>query len=286
MDGTITSSPNVTVTDHPGLGTAVNEPAQETSAPEAASETSEQGDSQAGTSQERSENGQSNQGQGRKKWTPIDEIRDLRAWRREARQRETTYQSELSTVRQQLDELKQLQQSGPGKTARNPADFWQDPEARIQSALDERLERLEGSLLERFSMSREQEAQQQALVREQESAVEFIRSQSNYSREDEEDLIDIIESVPLAERQNTSPTRMAQWAWFTLMNQRGVGDRSQAKQRAGTVIGQPPGVGLAGKQWSQAEFDKAVDTLEKQGAKADDKLLAELVAAAKEGRVR
>lgn len=276
----------VSVSDIPP-GTAVNEASESQttgvgSGTELGADTGSQSDN-AGGEQSTSEDGQSQAGQ-RRTHTKLDEIRELRAWRREARQRETAYQSELQQMRQQLEELRQQSQPGQRKTARNPAEFWQDPEARIQNALDERLERLEGSLLERFSMSREQEAQQMALRQEQESAVEFIRSQPNYSPEDDDDIIDIIETIP--NRENLSPSWVAEYAWMKLNQERGISDKSVAKARASTVIGQPPGVGLSGKIWSKAEFDRTVDALEKQGARADSKLLAELEAAVKENRVR
>ena len=135
-------------------------------------------------------------------------------------------------------------------------------------------------------MSREMEVQQQVLHQKQESAVEFIRSQPNYSPEDDEDLIDIIESIPLQQRQTMDPEWVSEWAWMKLQSERGVRDTSKSRARASSVVGQPPGAGLSGKVWSKAEFDATVDMLEKQGVKADSKLLDELMSAAKEGRVR
>ena len=142
-DGTLTSG-TVTVSDVTP-GTAVTEtPAPETGSGSAAPETQSP---EAGGSKDSPEDGQQNQGQ-RRGWSKVDEIRDLRAWRREARQREAGYQSELAGVRQQLDELRQLQQPNQGKTARNPSDFWQDPEAALQRNLEERLGGLEERLLD------------------------------------------------------------------------------------------------------------------------------------------
>lgn len=285
VDGMFTPSANVTISDMPS-GTAVTEPpAQETGSESAVPESASQGASpEAGSPQGSSEDGQQQPGQ--RRWSKVDEIRDLRAWRREARQRETGYQQELSSVRQQLEELRQMQQPNPSKTARNPSDFWQDPEAALQRNLEERLGGLEERLLDRISMSREMEQHQQVLHQKQETAVEFIRSQPNYSQEDDEDLIDIIESIPLQQRQTLEPEWVAEWAWLKLNQSRGVGDRSKSRARASSVVGQPPGAGLSGKVWSKAEFDATVDLLDKQGAKADSKLLDELMSAAKEGRVR
>jgi hypothetical protein len=286
-DATLTPTANVTITDMPS-GTAGTETApSQTGA--AGSGTQLGADlepkSDAGEPQGSTDDGQSQSGQ-RRGWSKVDEIRDLRAWRREARQREAGYQSELAGVRQQLEELRQLQQPGRKGTERNPADFWQDPLAAQERLLEERLGGMEERLLDRFQMSREMEAQQQELAQRQVSAVEFIRSQPNYAPEDDEDLIDIIESIPVQRRQTLDPEWVAEWAWLKLNQDRGVGNRSQARARASSVIGQPPGVGLSGKVWSKAEFDATVDALDKQGHRADQKLLDELMSAAKEGRVR
>jgi hypothetical protein len=285
-DGTLTSEPTVTVTD---LGSTAG---TETAPPQTGAGGSGtplgadlEPKSDAGEPQGSTEDGQSQTG-ARRGWSKVDEIRDLRAWRREARQREAGYQSELAQVRQQLEELRQLQQPGRKGTARNPAEFWQDPLKAQEQLLEERLGGMEERLLERFQMSREMEAQQQEMYQRQVSAVEFIRSQPNYAPEDDEDLIDIIEAIPAQRRAQLDPEWVAEWAWLKLNQERGVGDRSQARHRASTVVGQPPGVGLAGKIWSKAEFDRTVDLLEKQGAKADQKLLDELMSAAKEGRVK
>lgn len=284
-DTALTSAPTTTVTDI-GAGTAVTtEPTnqgQGSAAPEGQTST----DSSAGGPQGTTEDGQQQTGQ-RRGWSKVDEIRDLRQWRREAKQREAAIQNELLTTRQMLEELRQGQkQPGRGGTARTPADFWQDPEAALARRLEEGLGTLEERILGQMHQTREMDAQQYQVAREQESAVEFIRSQSNYAPEDDEDLIDIIESIPQQTRASLSPQWVAEYAWMKLMQERGVGSRSLAKQRASGVIGQPPGVGLAGKVWNKSEFDAAVDALERQGAKADDKLLGELMAAAKEGRVR
>ena len=271
----------VTVTDIPATAveqTPAQEPGPGIAAPEEIAP-------EAGGSQETPEGGQG-QPEPRRGWTKVDEIRDLRAWRREARQREAAYQNEIAQVRQQLEELRQLQQPGQKGPARTPGAFWQDPESAIDRRLEERLGTMEERLLDRFMMSREMEAQQQELAQRQVSAVEFIRSQPNYQPQDDEDLIDIIETIPVQRRQAMDPEWVAEWAWLKLNQERGVGDRSRARSRASTVVGQPPGVGLAGKIWSKAEFDRTVDELEKQGHKADQKLLDELMAAAKEGRVK
>src|ERR1017187_9875075 len=100
-----------------------------------------------------------------------------------------------------------------------------------------------------------------ALRQEQASAAEFIRSQQGYDPTDDEDLIEIIETIP--NRQHLSPQWVAEYAWMKLQGKRGVGDRSLQKQRASGVQGQPPGVGFGRKVWSKADFDAALDMIEK-----------------------
>lgn len=286
-DGTLTSESGITVTDvQPGTAVTDNNGTQ---APVVGSGTQLGEDtlpkSEGGSSQEPADDGQS-QTSGRRKWTPIDEIRELRASRRESRQRESALQDQLRQLTSQLDEIRQLQQPRQRGTARTPADFWQDPEGTLSRNLDDRLAALEDRMLSSIQMTREQEAFQMNLAREQEGAVEFIRSQPNYAPEDDEDIIDIIESIPAQTRESLSPQWVAEYAWMKLNAERGVGNRSVARARASTVVGQPPGVGLGQKVWSKSEFDATVDLLEKQGIKADPKLISELESAVKEGRVR
>ncbi|PWT87991.1 MAG: hypothetical protein C5B54_11370 [Acidobacteria bacterium] len=281
-DTVLTSEPVVTVTDHPGTGTAeTSMVSQEETKGSAAPETTSP---EAGASSERTEDGQERSGS--RRWTKIDEIRELRASRRQERQARESLQAELSQLRQQIEEYRQFGQPGQGRPARTPADFWQDPEGSLARSMDERLETLEGRLMDRIAMTREQEAFASQIRQEQESAVEFIRSQANYAPEDDEDLIDIIESIPAQTRVSLSPQWVAEYAWMKLMQERGVSDRSTARARASTVIGQPPGPGLSGKIYSKAEFDNLVDALEKQGQNADPKLLKELEMAVREGRVK
>ena len=138
-DGTMTAA-NVTISDVPAGTTVTEDASSQAHAPGSGTELgadSEPKSDNAGGPQGSPEDGQQGQGQ-RRGWSKVDEIRDLRAWRREARQREAGYQSELAGVRQQLEELRQLQQPNRGKAERDPSKFWQDPEAAIERNLEER----------------------------------------------------------------------------------------------------------------------------------------------------
>lgn len=258
-DATVTETPVQT----PGTGTV----APETNAPE------------DGSSQEATEGGQQQTGQRRGK-SLMDEVKELRAQRRELRDQVRSFDS----VRNELAELRDLvtrrDQEG---TAKTPANFWQDPEG----ALDRRLQNLRDELSQTFQQTREQEFHAQQLRQEQASAVEFIRSQQGYHQQDDEDLIEIIEGIPKRTREASSPSMIAEYAWMKLQQARGVGDRSLSKQRASGVQGQPPGTGFGRKNWSRAEFDAAVDMIEKNPSDPKHaELLKELEAAHKEGRVR
>ena len=284
-DTVITSAP---VDIIPGGASTVTEtPGQQTpvvgSGTELNGESSRQ--SEPSGSQDSTDDSQGNTGE-RRGWSKLDEIRELRASRREAREREAATLTELQQLRQQFEQLRQAQQQPrTGKPERDPSKFWQDPEASIQSALDERLERLQESMVERFQTTREEEYAQQALNYERGQAVEFIRSQKGYSQEDDEDLIEIIHENGLS---NLSPMQAARAAWSIFQQEKGIGDRSALKAQASGVVGQPPGVGLGKKVWSSAEYERTLDDLMKNPKYLIDhpELEAELMSAQREGRVR
>ena len=279
MDTTITSDP----VEETGSGTAVTEtPAQPTG-----TENADSGNTQVEGGQEQSstEGGQGQGGQGRKRWSIQDEVKELRAQRRELRERLGSFdqvREELAQLREQLNRPTQPQ------TAKTPANFFADPEARLQSLKDEIQEVVASqnqSLMQAFHQTREQEYAQQALRQEQASAAEFIRTQKGYDASDDDDLIEIIEAIP--NRQHLSPQWVAEFAWMKLQNQRGIGDRSLQKRQAASVQGQPPGAGFGQKNWSKQEWERALDSVEKNAHDPKNaELIKELEAAYKEGRVR
>lgn len=263
-------------------GTAVTEtPAQPTGSGDAVPQNTEV---EGGGEQSQAEGGQTETGQGRKRWSIQDEVKELRAQRRELRERLGGFdevRNELASLRDQLNRQSQ------SKDAKTPASFWQDPEGTLDAKLTEKLERLQEQMFQRFDTTREQEYAHQALRQEQASATEFIRTQKGYDPQDDEDLIEIIEAIPKRTRESSSPQMIAEYAWMKLQASRGVGDRTIAKQRASGVQGQPPGQGFGRKVWSKAEFDAAIDQIEKspQNPKFTE-LIAELESAHKEGRVK
>jgi hypothetical protein len=222
--------------------------------------------------------------QGRKRWSIQDEVKELRAQRRELREQLSQFGSvrdELASLREELNRRNQP----PGQ--KTPANFWQDPEGTIAEKLQAMRDDLRESITSEFHTTREQEFQQQALNQERAQALEFIRSQKGYDASDEDILADIIMDLPERMRLNASPMYLAEYAWMKLNSQRGVGDRSLAKQRASGVQGQPPGTGFGRKIWNKAEYEDALNQIEKTPTdpKWND-LIKELEAAHKENRVR
>lgn len=277
MDTTLTVGGGTT------LGAAETETSeQSTDTGIAAPETKE---TEAGGEQSTAEGSQEKVEGGRKRWSIQDEVKELRAQRRELRDQVRASEDVRQELAQLREELNRQRQPG---TAKTPANFWQDPEARLQSLRDEIRDEIgeqNRGLMDAFHQTREQEYAKQVLAQEQASASEFIRTQKGYDPSDDEDLIEIIEAVP--NRQNLSPSWVAEYAWLKLQAQRGVGDKSLVKQRASGVQGQPPGVGFGRKVWSKAEYEATLDQIEKTPTNPKwNEIIAELESAHKEGRVR
>lgn len=283
MDTTLTVGENPTLT-----GTAVTEtPEQTTGAGDAVPE---QKPSEGGEGQPNADDSQKQDG-GRRKFTQLDQIKELRAERRELRERLSAFDDVRNELAQLREQLNRQNQTGAAKT---PANFWQDPEARLQSLRDELkdivAEQNQG-LMAAFHQTREQEYAEQALSQERVSAVEFIRSQKGYDASDDEELAEIIREIPKRTLEASSPQMVAEYAWLKYQAERGVGDRGLAKRQASSVQGQPPGVGFGRKMWNKAEFDQAVDLVDQRMRKNPNdpemnKLFDELQSAHKEGRVK
>lgn len=281
MDTTLTSDSSTSVES----GTAVTDtPAQPTGTENAASENTQ---AEGGTEQSSTESGQQETGQGRKRWSIQDEVKELRAQRRELREQVASFGSMQEEMRQLREELTRR---GQPQTAKTPANFFADPEARLQALKDEIQEVVasqNASLMDAFHQTREQEYARQEQIQKSASAAEFIRSQQGYDPQDDEDIIEIIGELPKKMRDNTEPQALAEYAWYKLQTSRGVGNKSLQKRQAAGIQGQPPGVGFGRKTWNRAEFDAAVNTVEK--SPHDPKmteLFNELMAAHKEGRVK
>lgn len=270
-------------------GTTTIEPAV-TETPEQSTGTEQAGAENQSTEggQEQSQTDGSQQQTGaRRKWTQLDQIKELRAERRELRERLSAFDD----VRNELAQLREeMQRRNQPITAKTPANFWQDPEARLSALRDEMKEAVaeqNQELMQAFHRTREEEYTRQEQVQKSADAAEFIRSQQGYDKSDEEDIIEIIKEIPKNTRDNSEPQMIAEYAWLKLKAQRGITDKGLQKRQAAGIQGQPPGVGFGRKQWNKAEFDQAVDLVEKNplDPKMAD-LFNELQAAHKEGRVK
>jgi chaperonin cofactor prefoldin len=279
MDDTLTVGGSTTIESSPAAETTA--PDQSAGGGQAAPENNQ---TEGGQSQDSTESGQSQQG-GKRKWSMQDEVRELRAQRRELREQVSRFDDVRNELAQLREEMSRQRQAGTAKTGPN---FWQDPEAVLEAKLEEKLERMQNNMIERFQTTREQEYAERDRQQETQSAAEFIRSQPGYDSSDDEDLIEIIQENNLA---SLGPTKAANVAWALLQQSRGIGDRGLAKRQAASVQGQPPGVGFGRKMWNKADFDQAVDMVEsKMRANPNDpkmnELFNELMAAHKEGRVK
>lgn len=279
MDDTLTIGGSTTIESAPAAETETS--GQSADGGQAAPESNQ---TEGGTEQSSTESGQQQQS-GRRKWSMQDEVKELRAQRRELREQVARFDDVRNELSQLREEMSRQRQAGTAKTAPN---FWQDPEAVLEAKLEEKLERMQNNMIERFQTTREQEYAERDRQQETQSAAEFIRTQPGYDSSDDEDLIEIITENGLAA---LGPTKAARTAWALLQQSRGIGDRSLQKRQAASVQGQPPGVGFGRKTWNKTEFDQAVDMVEqKMRSNPNDpkmnELFNELMAAHKEGRVK
>lgn len=275
----------MTVDSPTTIGTAeTTTPEQSASPGSAAPETNQ---TEGGTEQSSTESSQQQVAQ-RRKFSMQDQVKELRAERRELREQLASFGSmreELAALREEMTRRNQP------ITAKTPANFFADPEARLQALKDEIQEVVasqNAGLMDAFHRTREEEYAEQSRKAETASATEFIRSQQGYDASDDEDLIEIIKENGLAQ---LGPTKAANIAWSLLQQSRGVGDRSLQKRQAAGIQGQPPGVGFGRKTWNKNEFDQAVDLVDqKLRANPNDpkmnELFNELMTAHKEGRVK
>lgn len=206
-------------------------------------------ENQAGASQEVPEgspvNGQDVRQRGPSK---LDTIRELRAKLRDQR---TYWESEIGSLRSQIEELKQGFASGrngqkPSKT------FWEAPEEVLEERLSSHLSELEKRMLTKIEQRQVED--QEASVRQQElsEAAKFIRSQKGITEDDIADIKEILASKPYL--SSMPPMEQAEYVLSVWQKQRGISDRSASKQRASTVTGAPPAAGGA-KMWTESEID-------------------------------
>ena len=134
-------SDTMITSDAPASGTAETTVADQTSAPGSAAP--ETNGSDGGGEQSQAEGSQEQGQAGRKRWSIQDEVKELRAQRRELREQVSSFgqvQEELRALREEMN-----RRNNP-TTAKTPANFWQDPEGTLDSKLDDRLEKLQNNM--------------------------------------------------------------------------------------------------------------------------------------------
>lgn len=242
---------------------------------------------QAGREQSTTEGSPVNDRQVRQRGpSKLDTIKELRA---KLRDRDTSYSSEIGSLRSQIEELKSLTQARtteqkPRKT------LWEDPDTYFDERLDPRFSALEKNILARLDQREVQNQQTVEWRQETSEATKFIESQKGINPEDHEDIADLISNTPAM--RNLRPLDRAKYALFLWKEKHGISDRTDLKNRATTVVGAPQAPG-GRKIWTKAEFDAKLDAFPKDhkhwtpGHKQQfEALEREIRDAEREGRVK
>lgn len=253
---------------------------------EGAPQNSETGVDPAGVPQGNAEGGQSDGGEGQSRRSrqlliDRDEILGLRNDRRQLR-------SQLADMQAMLEELRaggSQPQPNPGAT-KTEQDFFANPDSRFQS-LEEKLDRLEERITDRvskqFQSVRQQDSQAAQLNQERSEAVKLVHSQAGWDPADDTALIDIIEEYGLG---TLPPLKGAETALALFYRQKGIGDKSQAKARAASIVGAPGGAGGT-KIWPKSEVERLLDQeMRKAPDKMNQELIEEIKLAQAENRIR
>lgn len=239
----------------------------------------------AGGPQGFAEGGASDGGEGQSKRRQLlidrDEILGLRTDRRELR-------SQVAKMQAMLEEMRTAGSQTPpnASPAKTKQDFFADPDSRFES-IQEQLASLEDRVADRVSKSfqsvRQQDSQTAQLNQERSEAVKLVHSQAGWDQADDHVLVDIIEEYGLG---TLPPMKGAEAALALFYKQKGVGDRSQAKARAASMVGAPGAAGPA-KIWPQAEVERLLEIeMRKPNDKMNKELIAEIKLAQAENRIR
>lgn len=263
------------------------QPSGQTGQGEGAPQNGESQSDNAGLPQGGAEGGTSEGGTGFQSRNKIpvdrDELLGLRSDRRELRK-------QLADMQAMLEELRSGgtgQQPIP-KSTKTEQDFFANPDSRFQS-LEEKLDALEERITDRVSKNfqsvRQQDSQAAQLAQERSEAVKLVHSQQGWDQADDDVLVDIIEDFGFGK---LPPLKGAEAALAVFYRQKGVGDKSQARQRAASLVGAPGNAGSA-KIWPEAEVDRLLDQEMKNvaaGKPKNQELIDSIKLAQAEGRIR
>lgn len=217
---------------------------------------SETGTEQAGGEQSTAEGSQAEGQQVRPRGpSKLDTIRELRAKLREQR---SVFDSEVGTIRSQLDEMRQMMAQRNGGTKPSKT-FWEAPEEVLDERITNHLSEFEKRMLTQIQARQSQDQETTEWKQEASEATKFIQGQQGVTREDHEDIAEIIRGTP--SMANMRPLERAEYGLFLWQKQRGVGDKTALKQKAATVVGAPGAGGE--KTWTEAEISRTVDDFNK-----------------------
>jgi hypothetical protein len=272
--GEITSQPGATVTETPESSKGTESVASEKETEQAGGEKSTTEGSQAGSQDDR-----------RRGPTKLDTIRELRS---RLREQKSYWEGEVGTLKQRLDEIQQTIASRSNGT-RPRKTFWEAPEEVLDERITGHLSEMEKRILSTLQQNTQVNQETTEWRQETSEAAKFIQSQRDVTADDEEDIAEIVRETPAM--QSMRPMDRAKYAYYLWKQERGIGDRSVAKARAQTVVGQPPASGGA-KQWTEAEIQTEISKFPQDGklspeqVKAFDALEIEIRKAYAEGRVK
>lgn len=241
----------------------------------------------AGDSRESAEGNRAGGNEGRQRNSWKRTVDQLRASRREERQK---WESEIGELRAEIQRLNQGISQSSRQTQKQSKTFWEAPEEVMDERMRSHLEALKEELLNTITQRDTQSQQSSQWQQETSEATKFIQSQKGITYEDAEDIAEIVRSTP--EMRNLSPMQRARYGLFLWQQQRGITDKSGIKAKAATINGAAPQSG-GPKIWTDAEveaelakFPKDPKHFTKEQSEKFTAFERELRRAQKEGRVK
>lgn len=281
MDNTGTIDPST------GDATETSQPTSSSGSEPVASESSQGQETNAGGEQSFSEGGKDN-GTDTRRPQFKSKNQTIYELRQKLRERDSYWETEMGTVKQQLAEFQKMFRGKDQKPSRT---FWEAPEEVLDERMQNHLSAMEERLAQRWEEKQTETQTAQQLRQEASEAAKLIKSQKGITDDDIMEIRDILSSDPVARRMADSPMEQAEYVLYKWQKEKGVTDKSSLKAKAASVQGAPPQAG-GGKVWTESEMEMTVNKLgdpktwtEKEKAEFS-KLEREFMSAYSEGRVR
>ncbi len=276
-------------TSAPAGATETSQPAGLSGSEPVASDSSQEQENHAGGEQSFSENGKESgtdtrRPQFRSKNQTIYEVRQ------KIRERDSYWEGELGTVKQQLAEFQKM--FGRGQNQRPSRTFYEAPEDTLREILSEDRKTLKEELLGEFRQTQEERESALTLKQEASEAVKFIRSQKGITDDDIHEIRDILASDRVAQSLGEQPMEQAEYAVYKWQKSRGVTDKTDLKNKARGAGGSSVSTGGTAKTWTEDEMALEMEKLgpvqnwgpEQKAKRAE--LEREFMSAYKTGRVK